>query len=183
FASPVSFLLQRRVMRDILEWLDADAPDAQATQRAFAAMLSLPLRTAHLATLNWLVPVALVSVGMELLYGELWSLWDVSVLLVGGIAAGFSLSTLMGLFRNGGEFARVRDALARAVGDPEERRRLSPQMSIRVKLPSMVMGACVVPLLFAVLVAVDQGKSSLDAFAHSWTERVLSGLPADAAES
>lgn len=179
-ASPVSFLLQRRTMTAIAEWLDADAPDTQATQRAFAAILDLPQRTAKGATVNWLMPTVLISIGMELCYADLWTVWDVSVLLVGGIAAGFGVSTLTGLFLKGGEFARVRDALARAVGDPEERRRLSPRMSIRVKLPAMLTGACLVPVLFAVLIAIDQGTSSLEAFAQRWTRQVLADLPADA---
>jgi methyl-accepting chemotaxis protein len=179
-ASPVSFLLQRRTMTPIVEWLDADAPDKHATQRAFVAMLALPQRTAHLATINWLTPTVLISLGMELFYADLWTAWDFCVLLVGGIAAGFGVSTLTGLMLKGGEFGRVRDAIGRAVGDPAERRRLSPRMSIRLKLPAMVTAACLVPLLFAVLVAVDQGKSSLEAFAHSWTSRVLADLPAEA---
>ena len=179
-ASPVSFMLQRRTMLPIAEWLDADTPDEDAMKRAFVAMLALPLKTAHLATMNWLAPTVLVSLGMKLLYGDLWTAWDFSVLLVGGIAAGFGVSTLTGLFLKSGEFARVRDALARAIGDPEERRRLSPRMSIRVKLPSMLAGACIVPVMFAVLVALDRGTSSLEAFAQSWTRQVLADLPPDA---
>ncbi len=179
-ASPVSFLLQRRTMTPIAAWLDADAPDKDATQRAFSAMLALPLRTAHLATSNWLAPTVLISIGMELRYADLWTAWEFSVLLVGGIAAGFGVSTLTGLFLKGGEFAHVRNALARAVGDPEERRRLAPRMPIRVKLPSMLAGACLVPVMFAVLVALDRSASSLEAFAQSWTQQVLAGLPADA---
>ncbi|HKA13732.1 MAG TPA: methyl-accepting chemotaxis protein [Myxococcota bacterium] len=179
-ASPVSFLLQRRTTTAIAEWLDADAPDEDTTQRAFVAMLALPLRTAHLATTNWLAPTLLISIGMKLSYADLWTSWDFCVLLVGGIAAGFGVSTLTGLFLKGGEFARVRDALARAVGDPEERRRLSPRMSIRVKLPSMLAGACLVPVMFAVLVALDRGEATLDAFAQIWTQQALADLPVDA---
>src|SRR4029450_13248344 len=125
-------------------------------------------------------PAMLSSRGMELWYADLWTAWDFAVLVVGGVAAGFGVSTLTGLFLKGGEFARVRDALARAVGDPEERRRLSPRMSIRLKLPSILAGACLVPIMFAVLVALDRGTSSLEAFAQRWTQQVLAGLPADA---
>src|SRR5262245_51061966 len=71
-ASPVSFLLQRRTTTAIAEWLDADAPDEDTTQRAFVAMLALPLRTAHLATTNWLAPTLLISIGMKLSYADLW---------------------------------------------------------------------------------------------------------------
>jgi methyl-accepting chemotaxis protein len=178
-ASPVSFMLQRRTTIPIAEWLDAEAPDERMTERAFAALLALPLRTAHFATSNWLAPTILVSLGMEIVYTDLWTAWDFAVLMIGGIAAGFGVSTLTGLFLKGGEFARVRNALARAVGDPEQRRRLAPSMPIRVKLPSMLAGACLVPVMFAVLVALDRGTSSLDAFAQGWTHRVLADLPAD----
>src|SRR5262245_43082928 len=178
--SPVSMVMQRRVMAPVLAWLDhSGPPDVATTQRAFVAMLELPMRTANGITLSWLMPAVLISIGMEIFYADLWTLWDASVLVVSGLAAGFAVSTLTGLLLKGGDFARVRDALARAVGSSEERRRLSPHMSIRTKLPSMLTGACLVPVLFAVLIAFDQGSSSLESFAVRWTTRVLADIPAD----
>ena len=65
-ASPVNFLLQRRTMTPIAEWLDADEPDGELAQRAFTAMLAFPQRMAIGATLNWIAPTVLISLGMEL---------------------------------------------------------------------------------------------------------------------
>ena len=179
-ASPVNFWLQRRTMTAIAEWLDAEAPDGDLTRRAFTAILTFPNRMGFGAALSWLAPTALISLGMELYYTDLWTAWDVSVLLVGGLVASFSVGSLTTHLVKGGEFARVRDALARAVGDPEERRRLAPQQPLRWKLMASLTGACLAPVLFAVLIALDQGASSLESFAQSWTQQVLAGLPADA---
>ncbi len=180
FASPVNFLLQRRTMTPIAEWLDEETPEGELTQRAFAAMLAFPQRMAFGALLGWIAPTALISIGMEISYVDQWTAWDTWVLLIGGFAAGFSVGTLTGFLLKGGEFARVRDALASAVGGPEERRRLAPRMPIRAKLVVTISGACLVPVLFAVLIALDQGASALESMALDWTQRVLADLPADA---
>jgi methyl-accepting chemotaxis protein len=179
-ASPVNFWLQRRTMTAIAEWLDAEARDGDLTRRAFSAMLAFPNSMGFGAALSWLAPTMLISLGMELYYADLWTVWDASVLLVGGLGASFTVGSLTAHFVKYGEFARVRDALTRAVGDPDERRRLSPRQSIQAKLMARLVGTCLAPVLFAVLIALDQGASSLESFALSWTSRVLAALPADA---
>ncbi len=179
-ASPVNFLLQRRTMTPIAEWLDADAPDAEATRRAFAAMIALPLRMAIGAALAWITPTVLISMGMQLCYPDLWTAWDTGVLVVGGLAAGFSVGVLTGFAVKGGEFARVRAALAVALSGPEERARLAPRMPMRAKLLVTLTGSCLVPVLFAILIALDQGANTLHSYALDWTARVVADLPADA---
>jgi hypothetical protein len=74
--SPVNFLLQRRTMAAIAEWLDAEAPDAALSRRAFAAMIAFPLRMAVGAALAWIAPTVLISMGMELSFPETWMAWD-----------------------------------------------------------------------------------------------------------
>ncbi|TMA35436.1 MAG: hypothetical protein E6J87_03710, partial [Deltaproteobacteria bacterium] len=179
--SPVNFWLQRRTMAPIAEWLDADAPGGELAQRAFAAMILFPQRMAIGAALAWITPTALISMGMELYFPERWTAWDAGVLVVGGAAAGFSVGVLTGYLVKGGEvFARVRNALATAVGGAEERRRLAPRLPMRAKLLVALTGSCLVPVLFAILIALDQGPRSLESFALSWTARVLADLPAGA---
>jgi methyl-accepting chemotaxis protein len=178
--SPVNFWLQRRTMAAIAEWLDAEAPDAVLTRRAFVAMMAFPQRMAIGAALAWVAPTVLVSLGMELAFPETWMAWDAAVLVVGGIAAGFSVGLLTGFAVKGGVFADVRTALAQAVGGPEERRRLAPRMPMRAKLLLTLTGSCLVPVLFAILIALDQGANTLEALALDWTGRVLADLPSDA---
>ena len=178
--SPVNFLLQRRTMSPIASWLDTQAPDAAQSRRAFTAMMLFPMRMAIGAALAWLAPTVLVSLGMELWFAEQWAAWDAGVLVVGGIAAGFSVGLLTGFAVKGGEFAEVRAALAQAVGGPEERARLAPRMPMRAKLLFTLTGSCLVPVLFAILIALDQGASTLHALALDWTSRVVAELPSDA---
>jgi len=178
--SPVNFLLQRRTMQPIADWLDMEAPDAGATRRAFAAMIAFPLRMAIGAALAWIAPTVLVSIGMELYFTELWTAWDAGVLFVGGLAAGFSVGVLTGFAVKGGEFAHVRTALAQAVGGPEQRAQLATRMPMRAKLLVTLTGSCLVPVLFAILITLDQGSSTLVSFALDWTGRVVADLPADA---
>jgi methyl-accepting chemotaxis protein len=178
--SPVNFWLQRRTMAPIAEWLDAGRPGGERAQRAFVAMIAFPQRMAIGAGLAWMAPTALISIGMEMTFPALWTAWDAGVLIVGGAAAGFSVGVLTGYLVKGGEFARVRNALAYAVGGPEQRRRLAPRLPIRAKLLVALTGSCLVPVLFAILIALHQGASSLERFAVNWTTRVLAELPADA---
>ena len=110
----------------------------------------------------------------------MWTAWDAGVLVVGGIAAGFSVGLLTGFAVKGGEFADVRAALAQAVGGPDERNRLAPRMPMRAKLLVTLTGSCLVPVLFAILIALDQGANTLESLAFDWTARVLAELPSDA---
>ncbi len=169
--SPVNFWLHRRTMAPIAEWLDAGRPTGELAQRAFVAMI---------AALAWIAPTLLISMGMELVFPATWTAWDAGVLVVGGVAAGFSVGVLTGYLVKAGEFARVRDALACAVGSPEERNRLAPRLAMRAKLMIAMTGSCLVPVLFAILIALHQGSTSLEAFALRWTARVVDALPADA---
>jgi methyl-accepting chemotaxis protein len=179
-ASPVNYLLNGRLMKPMTDWLDAEPPDRTLTERAFAAMLAFPQRIGVSAALSWLFPTVVVSLGMKLWFGEPWTAWDAGVLVVGGIASGFSVGVMMGFLVKGGEFARVRNAIAAAVGRPEERGRIAPRLAMRAKLLVTLTGSCLVPVLFAILIALDQGSKTLESLALDWTARVLAELPADA---
>jgi hypothetical protein len=178
--SPVNFWLQRRTMAPMVAWLDGDRSDLPLAQRAFTAMLAFPKRMAIGAGLSWVAPTVLVSMAMEMAFPALWTAWDAAVLMVGGVAAGFSVGILTGFAVKGGVFAQVRIALAYAVGGPDARNELAPRLPIRAKLLVALTGSCLVPVLFAILIALDQGASSLESLALSWTQQVLAELPASA---
>ena len=74
-ASPVNFLLQRRTMTPIAEWLDARCP-TRAHGASVRRHPRVPEADAQGATISWIAPTVLISLGMELCYADLWTAWD-----------------------------------------------------------------------------------------------------------
>ncbi len=178
--SPVNYAANRRLMTPVTAWLDAESPSPTQVERAFHGILALPQRMAVSAALSWVAPTCLISLGMALAFPSGWTAWDAAVMIAGGVTAGFSVGVLLAFLIKGGVFARVREALARAGGDAARRRRLAPRVPMRSKLMIVVTGTSLVPVVFAALLALDAGHSSLDRFALSWTAQVIEELPADA---
>ena len=174
--APLNYLGNRRFMASISSWLDAEDPDPAHTERAFAALMAFPQRIAVATVLYWLAPVTAVSVVMQLRFPETWGSWHWGVLFVGGLAAGFSAGVMMGLMVKRGVFAQVREAAAHAVGRPEARRRLVPRVLMRTKLVISLTGATLVPVAFAMMIAVHESESSVERFAIDWAAQVLEGV-------
>jgi methyl-accepting chemotaxis protein len=178
-ASPLNFWLQRRTISAIAEWLDAESPTPQQSQAAYRDMLALPQRLAIGAALSWIAPSILISVGVGVCYPQVWTAWDTAVLIVCGLAASVSVGAMTRFLAKGGVFDEVSDAVSRAVGSAEQRARLVPSLSIRTKLLFHVTSTVLVPVVFAIMVALSQGTTALERFASGWMAQVIHGLPAD----
>ena len=178
--SPVNYIANRRLMAPITEWLDAEEPTAGQTERAFHGILAFPQRMGLSAAISWVAPTCLISVVMQFCYPSAWQFWETVVTVAGGLTAGFSVGVLTSFLVKDGVFARVRETLASEVGGAEQRARLAPRVSMRWKLLIAFAGSSLVPVVFAALIAIDAGRSSLDRFALAWTAQVLEDLPAAA---
>ena len=159
-AAPANWWLNLRIMKPIADFLDADERSLELRQHAYHRMMRFPQQMALSAALSWVVPSCLIGIGMMVPFPD-WTWLDAGVLVVGGIASGFAVGMLTGFGVKGGEFARVRQAIARELGSPAERAPLAPFLPMRSKLIASVMGAGLVPVLFAALIAYDLGASPL----------------------
>jgi len=167
------------------------AGDPRVVRRAFASVMDLPRRAAVFGGAGWLLPAVLVGLGMSLSFDS-WDVFESAVVLLAGTVAGFGSGAILhfGVKRAA---EPVRDALAGAIADPEERRSLIRPISLKRKLLVSALGLTVAPAAFALLLAHAQAVRSVESLAVRWQEDVLArlleeradgaGLPFDASPS
>jgi methyl-accepting chemotaxis protein len=170
-ATPLTIQSQRRIAGPVMAWLDR----GEGAGAAFTAVIDLPAKVGTQAAFSWFVPVMLVSVGLSVRF-ESWGWRETAVMLVGGVAAGFVVGVLHG-FAMKSRVAPVREALAAALPDPQERARLIHYVPLRAKLLITLSFATLVPVIFAVMLAQQQSDTAIDSFAIDWQQRVLEELP------
>ncbi len=173
FSGPI-MVYQRRSVAAIAVWLDRrEQPDLapEIPQAAFAASMRFPLRCSVVGMLNWLLPTWIITLAMDLRW-ERWSLFDSSVVLFSGLAAGFLAGSFLLLLCKHA-IAPVRNALAVALSDPALRRSLVAPLSLRTKLLVCVTGVSIMPVIFAVLLAHSEATRSLRGFTILWQDAVL----------
>jgi methyl-accepting chemotaxis protein len=181
--TPPIVAYQHSLQRPICTWLDRRRDgylDAEPVQAAFAATMRFPFRSGLVATLNWILPVIVVGLAMELRW-ERWGLFELAVLQVAGLAAGFVAGSFV-VFLGKRLVEPIRDALVAALPDPEVRRVLANRVPLRAKLLVCVSGVTVVPVVFAVLLAQVQSTRALRGFAIGLQQPLLDAASSGSAD-
>jgi methyl-accepting chemotaxis protein len=172
--TPLSMWIQHRLVAPVIEWLDARAAGtASAAQReaAFRIVMATPYRQGIQAAVSWLLPVALVALAMAIRY-EGWGVYENAVMVVAGVAAGFSVGIFAGFFAKW-RVGEIREVLAFEIGEPAERLRLFHRISLRTRLVCAITGVTLVPVVFAVMLSFERTQHSLESFTADWQQRIL----------
>jgi methyl-accepting chemotaxis protein len=163
--APVGQYLDRRGSEDDLTQLRRDA---------FASVIDLPRRNAHLAAAGWFVPNVVIGIGMTLAF-EQWGPYEFFVLLLSGTAAGFVAGSVL-LYASKRAVQAARDALSSEIPDPGERRLLVRHLSLRTKLLVCVTGVAIIPVIFAVLLTRSQAADAFENFTVGWQNELLDSV-------
>jgi methyl-accepting chemotaxis protein len=168
---------QYRLMAPVADYLDrrkSDVDPARLHRAAFGAVIDLPRRNALLGAATWILQGIVIGIGMMFLF-EQWRAYELSVLVLSGIAAGFvSGSVLMYVTKD--ITATTRDALTAEIPDPMERRSLVRPLSLQTKALVCVTGIVIAPVIFAVLVARSQAAVAFETFTIGWQNELLDSV-------
>ena len=170
--------MQQHMMRPLRDYLDrrrSGEPTHAERRAAFSALLDLPRRVAFLGAAGWLVPVLLLSALMALRFPNQWGLFQSTVLVLAGTAAGFLAGSFM-IFLVKRATRSVRETVARELPDPAERRALVRPLRLRSKLLACTAGVSLVPVLFAVMLSHANARHSVEAITLSWQGRSLDAI-------
>jgi methyl-accepting chemotaxis protein len=172
--TPLQTAVHRRIFGALPQWLDACARGERSPElarAAFAAALDLPRRSALLGVLGWALPVALLSLAMELRWPT-WGAFETASLSLVGLEAGV-LAAIFLWFRVKREAEDVRAALAAELADPTLRASLVRFAPLRTVLALSVTALCVAPVAFSGLLLHALEARSLEQRAAGWLRDAL----------
>lgn len=176
-----SLMLLRRWCAPVAAYLaDHAAGEAgeRAAREAFRNVMALPRNLQLLLLRAWTLGALLVAMTMWALGFEGWNLGLPFMALVVVAASCGLVSSTAFFFLAKRELEPLRDGLAAAIGDPEERGALIARMPLAKKVQAVVVGSVVASLGFSVAVAYTQARDAEDARAAAWQVRSLEMLEA-----
>jgi methyl-accepting chemotaxis protein len=164
-------------IREYLAARDRDEAPESLRIAAFGVVIDLPRRQFLASMSMWLAFGFPASAYIHSSFDD-FSL-DSTVVLCAAITSGGLLSSVIGFFALKKHLSRVRGALAGSLPDPEQRRAVAHDVSVRTKLFVSTTGLILVTLIFGVSVTNVRGKVAIERFINGAQVELLEAVAAE----